>query len=205
MSRNWLSFLLGAALLGALPSVSSAQQPVWSPYHYLTHGSYWDPYYYSAPGTSPGPFAGTAMAVYGDSYSPYDYLRHGTYAALPVNATNPRFGFPLGRAFSGYTPSHTFVPRDTVEVPANDTHAFIHVLVPANAEIWFEGDKTNQTGPERNFVSPALPTGKSFTYDIRARWTDGTGKTVDKTKQVKVEAGRRSTVDFVGADENAKP
>jgi len=207
MTRSWLSFLLGAAALCVLPGASSAQQPGYSPYYYLKHGSYWDPYYYSAPGTSPGPFAGTATAVYGDAYSPYDYLRHGTYSMPSYHGYNTRFGYPAGPVFSGYTPSYGAPARADEEqaIAANDNRAFIRVRVPANAEIWFEGDKTSQTGPERSFVSPALRTGKAFTYDIRARWTDSSGQAVDQTKQVKVEAGRRSTVDFVSADANAKP
>jgi uncharacterized protein (TIGR03000 family) len=220
MNRSWLWSLLGAAVLCALPGVSSAQYSPYyylrsgsynephmysapgtsptvpsvswgrySPYYYLRSGSYDEPHMYSAPGTSPSNYRGSAAYLYGDSYSPYNYLRDGTYSMPLYYGYNTRFGNPAG---------------EDQEVPANDTRAFIRVRVPANAEIWFEGDKTNQTGTERNFVSPALETDKSFTYDIRARWTDGGGKVVDKTQKVNVEAGRRSTVDFVSTDAKAK-
>jgi uncharacterized protein (TIGR03000 family) len=199
--------LLGAAILGALPSVSSAQ---YSPYYYFRHGSYYQPNMYSAPGTVPSEYRGTAAYLYGDDYSPYDYLRHGTYSMPRYYGYDTRFGYPAVPGYYGYTPSYspptvTARAQEEQEVPANDTRAFIRVRVPANAEIWFEGDKTNQTGPERNFVSPALQTGKTFTYDVRARWTESGGKVIDKTKQVKVEAGRRSTLDFTSADANGKP
>ena len=72
----------------------------------------------------------------------------------------------------------------------------MEVRVPANAEVWVEGDKTSQTGAVRHFSSPALTPGKTFTYDLRARWTGADGKAVDRTKQVKVQAGARVGVDF---------
>ena len=168
MCKSWLSWLLGAAALCALPSVGSAQPPpYYSPYHYLRHGTYYDPYLYSAPGTSPGSYWGTAEYVYGDAYSPYDYLRHGTYAA-PSH---------YGMRYPGYNA----ISRPELRAAPADTRAFIQVRVPAAAEIWFDGEKTSQTGSVRDFVSPALQTGRSFTYEIRARWTDEGGKVIEKT------------------------
>jgi uncharacterized protein (TIGR03000 family) len=74
--------------------------------------------------------------------------------------------------------------------------AFIQVRVPSNAEIWFDDDKTKQTGSVREFVSPVLDSDKRFVYNVRARWTAANGQVVDQTRPVKVEAGRRSRVDF---------
>jgi len=82
------------------------------------------------------------------------------------------------------------------ESPGNSGRAWIEIQVPSNAEIWFEGDRTMQTGTQRQFVSPPLDRGRKFTYDVRARWTDGNGKVVDRTQKVKVEADRRTFVDF---------
>jgi len=70
------------------------------------------------------------------------------------------------------------------------------VRVPANAEIWFQGDKTSQTGTLRHFVSPQLQSGQTYTYEIKARWMDNSGQAVERTKQVKVQAGARVGVDF---------
>ena len=80
----------------------------------------------------------------------------------------------------------------------------IQVHAPANAEIWFEGSKTSQTGSVRNFVSPPLTSGKTFSYDVRAHWTDSNGKAVDKTQTVKIQAGGRSNVSFLNTDANGK-
>ncbi len=77
--------------------------------------------------------------------------------------------------------------------------------MPANAEIWFDNQKTSQTGSLRDFVSPPLDTGKKFTYNLRARWTDSSGKVIDQTKQVEVQAGQQSTADFMSEVARSKP
>ena len=81
-------------------------------------------------------------------------------------------------------------------VRENANVAAMEVRVPATAELWFEGDKTSQTGALRHFVSPALQPNKTFNYTIRARWTDSAGKVIDRTKELKVQAGSRIGVDF---------
>ncbi len=99
------------------------------------------------------------------------------------------------------TPSYYYTPATTgEEQEASDAanRALVQVRVPDNAEVFFEGEKTNQPGSPRRFISPPLQPGKTFTYDIRARWTDNSGKPVEKTQQVKVQAGRRSMVDGQG-------
>ncbi len=59
--------------------------------------------------------------------------------------------------------------------------------------------KTNQTGAMRRFLSPTLPPGRSLTYNVRARWTDATGKVIDETKPVQVQAGQLSSANFANA------
>ncbi len=71
----------------------------------------------------------------------------------------------------------------------------VTVVLPANAELSFNGTVVSQTGPERAFVTPALAKGSSYTYSIRARWTED-GKPVDQTRKVAVQAGGNVRVDF---------
>jgi uncharacterized protein (TIGR03000 family) len=82
-------------------------------------------------------------------------------------------------------------------VPENA--AKVHVRVPAAATVWFEGDQTRQTGPARDFVSPPLTPGQTYTYDVRARWTEN-GRPVEQTRTVRVRAGDTSTVDFTSPE-----
>jgi uncharacterized protein (TIGR03000 family) len=75
------------------------------------------------------------------------------------------------------------------------------VRVPkVDAEIWFEGRKTGQTGLiDRRFVSPPLTPGVKYTYEIRVRWFEDR-KVTDQTRRVRVHAGERVTVDFTQSE-----
>jgi uncharacterized protein (TIGR03000 family) len=75
-----------------------------------------------------------------------------------------------------------------------DNTAHIRMKLPANAEVWFEGVKTSQTGPVRDFVSPPLDSGKSFDYQIRVRWTEN-GQPVEQQRTVTVRANGWTVVD----------
>jgi uncharacterized protein (TIGR03000 family) len=70
------------------------------------------------------------------------------------------------------------------------------VRVPANAEIWFEGVKTSQTGDFRVFESPELKPGVDYNYEVRARWVEN-GQTVEKTRNLTVRAGDQIAVNFM--------
>jgi uncharacterized protein (TIGR03000 family) len=48
---------------------------------------------------------------------------------------------------------------------------------------------------ERVFVTPPLDVGSSYTYSIRARWTED-GKPVEQTRNVPVKTGAQVRVDF---------
>jgi uncharacterized protein (TIGR03000 family) len=82
-------------------------------------------------------------------------------------------------------------------VPASATPATarITVRVAPDAQVWFENTATRQTGALREFESPLLAPGKTYTYDIRAQWRVG-GREVTQSRKVSVHAGARVTVDF---------
>ncbi len=65
-------------------------------------------------------------------------------------------------------------------------HIILHV--PPEAQVWLEGRATKQVGATRTFVSPALPPGQNFAYELRVRWNTGAG-VVEKTQTVMVKAG----------------
>jgi uncharacterized protein (TIGR03000 family) len=85
-------------------------------------------------------------------------------------------------------------PAPTTTVPT-DTKAYVRVVVPADAELWFDGEKTAQTGTSREFVSPPLTLGTDYSYEIRARWLEN-GKPVDQTRSVTVRGGSLTLVNF---------
>ena len=70
------------------------------------------------------------------------------------------------------------------------------VRLPETAELYCDGVKMALKGNERNFMSPPLPPGRSYPYEIRIRWTGADGKPVELTRQVQVQPGQKTTVDF---------
>lgn len=140
-----------------------------------------------------GGYYGGYSPYYGAGYSPY----YGTYT--PSISYNTYV--PYGTTISGYSsPAVTTseAPARTTEnqeASADDT-AHLMFVVPADATIWVEGQKTAQTGSEREFVSPELTPGKRFSYTVRVRSRDEDGKVVDETQKIYVHAGDRWRVDF---------
>jgi uncharacterized protein (TIGR03000 family) len=74
--------------------------------------------------------------------------------------------------------------------------ATIRLTLPdLNARVTFDDTQTQQTGTNRVFTSPSLEPGKSYTYKVRATWTEN-GQETTSTKDVLIQAGRTTTVDF---------
>jgi uncharacterized protein (TIGR03000 family) len=83
--------------------------------------------------------------------------------------------------------------------PAPSNTARIRLIVPADARVWFGNAATEQSGAVRHFESPALKSGKDYTYEVKVRWTEN-GKEVTRTRQVDVRANSSATVDFTASD-----
>jgi uncharacterized protein (TIGR03000 family) len=79
---------------------------------------------------------------------------------------------------------------------ADENAAMIAVRVPANAELWFDGQKTSQSGQVRQFETPSLDPAQEYAYEIRARWTEN-GRNVERSRTVSVRAGDRLGVNFI--------
>jgi uncharacterized protein (TIGR03000 family) len=82
--------------------------------------------------------------------------------------------------------------------PTADSTAHVSLRVPAGAEVWFDGNRTKQTGTQREFVSPPLPAGRTYVYEVRVRW-DRDGKPVEETRRVRVWANARVNLDLTSA------
>jgi uncharacterized protein (TIGR03000 family) len=78
-----------------------------------------------------------------------------------------------------------------------DKPGTVTVLVPsADAQVWFEDTALPQSGKERTFNTPPLMNGKTYNYNVKAKWTNDNGKAVEKILPVSVKAGQTTTVDF---------
>jgi uncharacterized protein len=72
----------------------------------------------------------------------------------------------------------------------------VTINVPADAEVWFDGVKTKQTGTSRTFVSAPLAPGK-YSYEVRVLWTKD-GRAFSQTQQVDVQPGANVELTFPG-------
>ena len=97
---------------------------------------------------------------------------------------------------STYTAQASPPPAAINQTPAApDTSVVFDLRVPADAEVWFNDGKTEQTGAFRQFVTPPLTPRHAGVYDIRCRWQQN-GRPMEQTRQVSVHAGERFTINF---------
>ncbi len=78
---------------------------------------------------------------------------------------------------------------------APENTARVRVLLPANAQLWLGDELMTPTGAERNFVTPELTPGKTYSYQVKARWIQN-GRPVEQSAKVKVYANKTTTVEF---------
>jgi uncharacterized protein (TIGR03000 family) len=81
--------------------------------------------------------------------------------------------------------------------------ALVDVHVPAHARVFFDGAPTEAPGPYRRFASPPLAPNRTYTYEIRAAWTEN-GGTTERTRKVEVHPGQQVNVDFLAKSERER-
>jgi uncharacterized protein (TIGR03000 family) len=157
------------------------------------HGYYGHPYYRGY-GYGYYPAVGVTLAFggYGSGYG-YGYgSGYGSgYVPGYVAPSSPAVVAEAGP----YAPPPAGSAPEMLPPPTRDSAAGVHVLVPADATLWFNGVLTNLKGAERDFVTPELSGDRIYTYEVRARWTQD-GRAVERTVQVEVRPNRTTTVDF---------
>jgi uncharacterized protein (TIGR03000 family) len=162
---------------------------------YYNHGGYYNRGYYGGyGGLYIGLYPGYGGGYYGGGYG-YSYPSVSSYYAPdyapPLNYYSGPSGYPQAQNYPNYPPPENVPPPS----PPPQNGALVEVSVPPNAEVWFDGNATRQTGEHRIYSSPSLDPDKVFHYEIRARWIEG-DKIVDQKRTIEVRAGRRTAVDF---------
>jgi uncharacterized protein (TIGR03000 family) len=219
MFKRWVlgSFVLALVLTLVLctPQAVQAQRRGWDGYR----GGGWGGGYYGGWGRGWdggwGRWGGLGIGLgywpgyygYYGSYSPsYGYY---SYSPSYWGGYYPSYSYVPSYYDSGY-PSMTYVPESgsysygaTQPMTSDPNRASVDIRVPkADAEVFFEGSKTSQTGTDRAFISPPLQPGSNYTYEVQARWFEN-GKEVTRTRRVPVRAGERVTVDFTRPDKES--
>jgi uncharacterized protein (TIGR03000 family) len=149
-------------------------------------------------GYAPGYYA-VSPYDYGSGYAPdYDYGLDAYGYAPDAADAYPAPGYSGGPTTSGYySPPAGESGREPGSVQ-------IEVRVPPGAEVWFDGVKSSQTGPDRLYSTPALTPGKSYQYEVTARWREG-GRDVERKQTVRFKGGEAGpvVVDFTRPDREA--
>ena len=77
----------------------------------------------------------------------------------------------------------------------------ITVRVPApNAHLSLNGVGTRQMGMLREFDTPPVLPGYTYTYEAKAQWMDDNGDSVEKTRTVRFQPGQPILIDFTQPD-----
>lgn len=206
MVRRWVAVVSAAALAWTTAGGSAAAAGIFrgpwdfslGPYTGGQHYSYNEAYGYGLPFNT-AQFPDVWHYPYGFGYYPVrDAYWDGTYnyyVVPPRHFIAAPCNVPPGA-----------VPANPLAVPGPATPllpvnpraagaAVIEVRLPADAELWFDRDRTGQTGPERVFTSPPLPGGKNYHYVVRARWLED-GKLREQVESVSVRAGELIRLEF---------
>lgn len=77
-----------------------------------------------------------------------------------------------------------------------DNRVLIMMRVPPDAQVWFDDQKTAQTGLTRSYITPPLNPNRDFAYQVRVQWMQN-GHPVDRVRKVDVHAGDRLFVNFM--------
>jgi uncharacterized protein (TIGR03000 family) len=164
---------------------------------------------------------------YGLGYRPYGFTPYGLapYGLAPYGGFGAYPGYGLGfysspAYYSTYT--YSYVPARTtpayVSAPgpmyssvrslnyqaaypptATDGRtALIRVRVPADAEVSFNGEKSDQKGTERTFRTKPLQPDTINTFEVKASWKEN-DKPVERTQKVRVMAGEEVSVSLMNA------
>ena len=125
----------------------------------------------------------------------YHHGSHGSYGSHGAYGGYGSHG-STGSAQYSYrsTPSYPYRSYASVLAARSDSTTLV-VTVPADARITMNGRETTSTGSQRRFVSRGLESGKMYQYEIHAQ-VDRNGEILEKTKLVRVQAGKVSTVAF---------
>lgn len=220
-SRITLLSALAASVLVCIPTISEAQFGVriggggGGGYRNGYYGNglnrYGSGYGNPAWGRS-GITVGIGSGYYGNGYNRGGFYNSGLYNGLYNNRYGYRGNYPsnystydnsptiygaspteLGLYRSSY-PSSVSESNVAPSVAQNGT-ASILVIVPANAQLWWNGSPGTVMGETRRFRTGPL-SAEGSTQSFQARWMGSDGQPVTQSREIRVTPNENFTVDF---------
>jgi uncharacterized protein (TIGR03000 family) len=155
----------------------------------------WSPYNY---GRNPyNPIRVPYVAPY-PVYTPYAMPYPVPYSVPYAVAGTPAVGGLVSSDTSFYPGDMVPTPTGPIKSPPPGA-AEIKLFVPDRfASVWFDGESTSSIGTSRYYVTPELPKGRDFHYDVKVQWNQG-GRTLTEERKITVRAGETAVVDFTRA------
>jgi uncharacterized protein (TIGR03000 family) len=131
----------------------------------------------------------------------HDGMRVGGYRPQYGQAQyTPNPGRPMNDF--GNNPGLGMGRLNSNEYPSDNVMRF-RIMVPTTAELWINDQKMTPTGSVREFISPPIDWDREYTYEFRARWSDG-GREVVQTRKISFFAGDRLTVKLMPAQSETR-
>jgi uncharacterized protein (TIGR03000 family) len=117
-------------------------------------------------------------------------IRRLVWVGIPALTTAALLALPsFGQA------QQTGGPAKLSSGASGNQPAYVRLQVPPNSEVWFDEQKTTQTGSDRLYVSPPLASDKNYVYEVKVRWLEN-GQPVTRTRKVHVQPGAEATMAF---------
>jgi uncharacterized protein (TIGR03000 family) len=156
--------------------------------------------YYPYWGSAPSSYRPTASLSLPPGLPP-GYYSQGAFASPAYGSSDsPYFGMSSS-ALGTHIPSTdllAYLPGSP-HLPRSDNKAYIWLSVPADAQVWFNEDKTKQSGEMRHFYTTPLTPGKDYAYIVRIRWMKK-AKPAEQIRRITVRAKDRIHLDFLEQD-----
>jgi uncharacterized protein (TIGR03000 family) len=145
---------------------------------------------------------------HGGYSSGYNHNHNGSvFIGIGVGGYYPGFYGVYGPSYYSYDDVPSY--RDTNVIyttssngpaapsaPAAD-RAYMTIQLPVDkADVWIEGVKSVQEKAAQEYMSPPLEEGRKYYYEIRARWTDAKGKSVEAKRSFPIYPGKPVLIDF---------
>lgn len=165
---------------------------------YWGYGTY-GPNYNTGPGTCQICSQGCVYVATQPGHHGLFKHKHGGGEGVPLACAAPNGEMNASAPAAPTTPAGpggTGKPPEKLPPPKDNT-AHLRLIVPENAEVLVEGNKTAATGKVRDFVSPPLTPGKNMTYAVLVRYKDADGKAIVEAHSVRVRANDRLDLDLV--------
>ncbi len=133
----------------------------------------------SAAGPGPGPIEPPLAPANGAAKPPVKPVEPPAKKAAPIKPVEKK-------------PAEKKIEGKIGQIPGP---ASVTVMAPADAILYANGTRTQQTSTERHFVTPQLDAGMLYTYVLTIE-TIRDGRMVKETREIEVQAGSEVRVNF---------